>query len=120
FTGFWHFNEEMKTQYPNEFISEQPGIANNWLEIIAAGQKLQPPSIVVKRTVYEQLGGFFGVHYGEDWEMWVRIAAHYPVGHSPKRLARYRIQRNNISSAYFLSGQHIKDISKVINTIQQY
>lgn len=120
YTGFWHFNEETGIQYPNETVLKQPGIIKDWLEILAIGQKLQPPSIVVKRSVYENLGGFFGVHYGEDWEMWVRIAAHYPVAHSPRRLARYRIHRNNISSAYFLSGQHIKDISWVINTIQQY
>jgi len=31
--------------------------------------------MVVKREVYEKLGGFYGVEYGEDWEMWVRIAA---------------------------------------------
>jgi len=120
YTGFWHINEEGEERYPNEVILQEAGIINDWLTIIAQGQKLQPPAIVVKRSVYEKLGGFFGVHYGEDWEMWVRIAAHYPVAHSPERLARYRIHNNNISSRYFLSGQHIKDIAFVIKTIRQY
>jgi hypothetical protein len=120
YTGFWHFNEKEGWRYPNETILSESGIINNWLSIIATGQKLQPPAMVVKRSVYEKLGGFFGVHYGEDWEMWVRIAAHYPVAHSPERLAQYRIHNNNISSRYFLSGQHIKDIAFVIKTIQQY
>ena len=120
YTGFWHFNEKEGRRYPNETILSERGIIDNWLSIIAKGQKLQPPAVVVKRSVYEKLGGFFGVHYGEDWEMWVRIAAHYPVAHSPKRLAQYRVHNNNISSKYFLSGQHIKDISIVIKTIQEY
>ena len=28
--------------------------------------------------------------YGEDWEMWVRIAAHHPVWYEPEPLAVYR------------------------------
>jgi glycosyltransferase involved in cell wall biosynthesis len=120
YTGFWHVNEAGEERYPNEFVLSEPGIINDWLTIIAQGQKLQPPAIVVKRSVYEKLGGFFGVHYGEDWEMWVRIAANYPMAHSPERLAQYRVHSNNISSRYFLSGQHIKDIAFVIKTIQQY
>jgi GT2 family glycosyltransferase len=53
------------------------GVLNDWLYKIATGQRLQPPSMVVRREVYEQLGGFDQriTNYGEDWEMWVRIAA---------------------------------------------
>ena len=58
--------------------------------------------------------------YGEDWEMWVRIAANFPVAHSPKPLALYRIHKNNITSRSFLSGQSITDIKKVIDIIQEY
>ena len=76
--------------------------------------------MVVRRAVYEKLGGFFAVHYGEDWEMWVRVAAHFPVAHSPKRLAYYRVHENNITSRYFLSGQSITDALTVIDIIQQY
>ena len=38
------------------------------------------PSIVVRRSVYERLGSFDRrLVCAEDWEMWVRIAAHYPI-----------------------------------------
>ena len=97
------------------------GIVDDFLLRSATFQKLDPPAIVVKRTVYEQLGGFFAVHYGEDWEMWTRIAAHYPVAYSPKCLAAYRIvENNNISHWSIISGQNIQDMLKVINIIQQY
>ena len=76
--------------------------------------------MVVKRSVYEKLGGFYAVHYGEDWEMWVRIAAHYPVAHSPRKLALYRVHQNNITSRYFLTGQSMTDVLKVLDLIQKY
>lgn len=101
-------------------IQNQPGIIQNWLEIIATRQRLQPPAIVVKREVYEKLGGFFAVHYGEDWEMYTRIAANYPVAYSPKYLAKYRVHGDNITSQSYLKGQHIKDLKTVIEIIQNY
>ena len=101
-------------------LLEEPGLLPNWLETIATRQRLQPPAIVVKREVYEKLGGFFAVHYGEDWEMYTRIAAHYPVAYSPKYLAQYRVHQNNITSRAYLKGQHIDDLKKVIEIIQHY
>jgi len=120
YTGFWNVHENGNIYSSNEFVLKEPGIINNWLTIISQSQKVQTPAMVVKRKVYEKLGGFFAVHYGEDWEMWVRIAAHYPVAHSPKKLAQYRMHDNNITAKYFLSGQNIKDITTVINYIQNY
>ena len=121
FTGYTDIDANNKLLYDNKkILDEPPGIIDNWLIEISRSQKIQPPSIVVKRNVYEQLGGFFAVHYGEDWEMWARIAANFPVAHSPRHLALYRIHDNNITSRSFLSGQCITDINKVIDIIQEY
>jgi hypothetical protein len=50
------------------------------------------PSIVVLRSVYEQLGGFDDrLACAEDWEMWVRVAACFPVYHEERPLACYRL-----------------------------
>ncbi|MDF5729533.1 MAG: glycosyltransferase family A protein [Rhizonema sp. PD38] len=72
----------------------ESGVLSNWLEQIATGQRIATPSIVVRRSVYEQLAGFDRriVCYGEDWEMWVRIAARYPVAYEPEPLAVYRFK----------------------------
>jgi glycosyltransferase involved in cell wall biosynthesis len=121
-TSFLHVDENDNVIYqkhPN--IANEPGLLKNWLVRIAQGQKLQPPSVVVKRSVYEQIGGYFGMHYGEDWLMWVRIAKDYPFAYTPLPLARYRIHDDyNITALSFKSGQHIKDIQKAINLIQNY
>jgi glycosyltransferase involved in cell wall biosynthesis len=120
FTGFVFVDELNERLYDNHELLTEPGILQNWLVRIANSQLIQVPAMVVRRSVYEKLGGFYGVHYGEDWEMWARIAASYPVAHSPERLALYRVHRDNITSRYFLTGQSMTDAMQVVNTIQHY
>ena len=46
---------------------------------------------MVKREVYERVGGFHpDLYYGLDWEMWKRIAAAVQVWHEPQPLVCYR------------------------------
>jgi glycosyltransferase involved in cell wall biosynthesis len=120
FTGFTFVDEQNLRLYDNKELLNEPGLLDNWLHNIARSQLIQPPAMVVKRSVYERLGSFYAVHYGEDWEMWVRIAAHYLVAHSPRKLALYRVHQNNITSRYFLSGQSMTDVLKVLDLIQNY
>jgi hypothetical protein len=69
------------------------------------------------------LGGFFGVNYCEDWEMWIRIAAHFPVAYSPQCLAMYRCGQENrisITSNSFIRGDNFANINKAIEIVQGY
>lgn len=98
-------------------IAPVAGVLPNWLEQIARGQRLQPPSIVVRRDVYERLGGFDDriLSYGEDWEMWTRIAAHYPVWYEPEPLALYRLRAASLSRGAMSTGQNIRDLACAIS-----
>lgn len=121
FTNFCHIDEKGNIMSVNEETPKNIGLIKDFLPQIATINVIQPPAIVVKRKVYERLGGFFGVHYGEDWEMWVRIAANYPVAYSSKCLAMYRYLRyNSISNSSLQSGQNSKDMLTVIDIIQNY
>jgi glycosyltransferase involved in cell wall biosynthesis len=120
FTGYNYIDENGERLYDNDKLSDEPGIVKDWLDEIAQSQKIQSPSIVVKRSVYEEMGSFYGIHYGEDWVMWVRISSKYSIVHSPSLLAKYRIHNSNITSRYFLSGQSMKDIDIAIGIIQNY
>lgn len=96
---------------------EQPraGVLEGWLERIALGQRLQTPCMVVRRSVYETLGSFdTRLRYGEDWEMWVRIAAHFPVWYEPKVLARYRVHKHSSSAADLRTGANVAALRQVI------
>ena len=98
-------------------VAPVAGVLPNWLEQIARGQRLQPPSIVVRRDVYERLGGFDDriQSYREDWEMWTRIAAHYPVWYEPEPLALYRLRAASLSRGAVSTGQNIRDLACAIS-----
>ena len=78
---------------------------------IAAGLSVQPPAMVVRRAVYERLGSFDARLRvaGEDWEMWTRIASHYPVWYEPEPLALYIRRPGSLISASVRSGAAISD-----------
>lgn len=120
FTDFNYVDELDNKLYLDPEILPAPGLIEDPISFIAEKQRIQPPAMVVKRSVYEKLGSFFAVNYGEDWEMWARIASAFPVAHSPKHLACYRVHNNNITTRSLLNGQNIKDIIKVIGIIQNY
>lgn len=120
FTDYYYVDTNGKGMYADERLLKKPGVLKDWLLYIGYKQRIQPPAMVVKRTTYEQLGGFYAVKYGEDWEMWARIAANYDVAHSPRYMACYRVHNNNITGQSLASGQNIKDIIKVLGIIRGY
>jgi hypothetical protein len=92
------------------------GLLENWHETLALGQRLQAPSIAVRREVYERLGGFDHRirYYGEDWEMWTRVAAHYPVYYLTEPLASYRMHLRSLSGRSTRTGENIQDLRTAI------
>jgi GT2 family glycosyltransferase len=99
---------------------DKVGILPNWLLRIAERQCTQYACMVVRREVYERLGSFYGANYGEDWEMWVRIARYYPVAYTPEILAEYRTHTTSISSNKAQQGHIVRDLSLIIAAIQQH
>lgn len=100
----------------------QSGVLDNWLERIAIELPLQPPSMVVRRSVYEALGGFDRrmASCGEDWEMWTRIAAHYPVGYEAEPLALYRDRSNSLTKRSVRTGRNIQDVRQATEITRAY
>jgi len=100
---------------------ETPGILENWIEKIAVSQRIQPSSIGVKRSTYEQLGGFCPqAKSAADWEMWTRICAHYAIGYEPQILAAYRLHLSSWTSRLIQRGENISDTLKSIEISQSY
>ncbi len=122
FTNYSFISREGSViQFQKENLADVPTLLPNFITQIGKTQLIQPPAIVVKRDVYEQLGGFYAVKFGEDWEMWCRIAQRFPIAYSPKVLAQYRIANTGgISYKAFQTGENFEDIKKVIDIIQHY
>lgn len=116
-----YMNEQGHWQEFSTLEQTQSGTLPNWLERIAIHQRIQTPSIVVRRSVYEQLGGFdHRISWAEDWEMWVRIAAQYPVWYEPKPLAAYRIHSSSSTGRHAYTGENIRDLVRAIEIIKPY
>jgi alpha-1,3-rhamnosyltransferase len=62
-------------------------------------QKFYIPALTVmmRRNIVVQLGGFDERLLIEDWDMWIRISYHYPVLYVNEELACYRIHKRSLS-----------------------
>jgi glycosyltransferase involved in cell wall biosynthesis len=101
--------------------SHSAGVLESFLERIAVSCIIQTPSIVVKRSVYENLGGYcLELFHAGDWEMWKRIGAYYPVWYEPQPLACYRMHPASHSSSLVKSGANIANIRQSIELSQLY
>lgn len=100
----------------------ESGILSDALERFVSRHPVQTPSIVVRRCVYENLGGFDRrmASCGEDWEMWVRIAAHYPIWFEPEPLAIYRSSSTSLSAKAMRTGQNLRDVRLATQLIKPY
>jgi hypothetical protein len=100
---------------------ESAGLLEGWHEKITACQMVQCPAVVVRRAVYENLGGFLPrFRYSLDWEMWQRIAAHYAWWFEPTILAAWRIHPASATSRLQLEASDTKEVGEMINLTMTY
>src|SRR6266853_2567777 len=99
----------------------QSGLLPDLVERLTVEQRIQTPAAVVRREVYEALGGFDRrLSWTEDWEMWARIAMHYPVWYEAEPLALYRIHDTSNSSRYAGTGEDLRDLKRLFEIIEGY
>lgn len=102
---------------------EQPksGILENSLERLALEQRIMTPSMVVRRQVYETLGGFDRrLICAEDWEMWVRVAAHYPIWYEVEPLAVYRMHSHSNTGRHIRTAEDMRYTRLAIDIFSTY
>jgi glycosyltransferase involved in cell wall biosynthesis len=114
-------DERGRLIWTSDLERQESGVLDNWLARIAVRQLIQTPSIVVRRQVYETLGTFdTRLSWVEDWEMWVRIAAHRPIWFEVEPLAVYRLHGTSNSSRHTRTGENLRDVRRAIAIIQSY
>jgi glycosyltransferase involved in cell wall biosynthesis len=115
-------DEHSHWQHISELEQQESGVLpSSWLDLIAGFQRIQTPSIIVRREVYEKLGGFDYrlATNAEDWEMWLRIAANYPIWYEVEPLAMYRQHSGSITKTNVKNGkyvQQLRDSAKIFLT----
>jgi glycosyltransferase involved in cell wall biosynthesis len=74
---------------------------NVWSELVKRNAIDCPSSVMVRRECFDRVGLFDRTLRSiEDWDMWLRIAAEYPLAVIPEPLTHYRQVPNSMSKNY--------------------
>ncbi len=100
---------------------ETPGILEDWAERIGTFCRTQFVATVVARRAYEDVGGFCDrMATAADWEMWKRLACHYPTWYEPEVLACYRQSERAASSGSIATGQRLRNSAATLPLARAY
>lgn len=65
------------------------------------GCHITTSAIMLRKSVFETVAPFQQAAVpGEDWDMWMRVAAEYDLAYVPDTVANYRVHGTSITSAY--------------------
>jgi hypothetical protein len=93
-----------------------PGVLEDWLRHVFEQLSVQCSAIIVRRDVYETLGGFDPeFRYALDWDMWKRIAVRHPIWFHPEPLACYRMHEASETARQRPDGTHLEEIFRSID-----
>lgn len=70
----------------------------NMYESLLVENVILAVTVVTRKECFDKVGFFDDSLKYEDYDMWLRIAKHYPIGYIDKPLAYYRIHDANISN----------------------
>lgn len=121
FCRFAHIDESGNWQGLGPLEQKHSGLLVHWLERVSTGHHVECPAVVVKRSVYERLGYFSReLNFALDLEMWIRIAAHYPVGYEPAILACYRHHAGTETKRLEQAGGNMMDVVRALKQCRTY
>jgi glycosyltransferase involved in cell wall biosynthesis len=99
----------------------QPGILQDWAQRIVVECRVQFSAMTVRRQVYESLGGFCAAALSTfDWEMWKRVAVHYPVIFIPDVLAGIGRDASAQTSRLIRSGEQVRHALATVEITERY
>ncbi|AKG21003.1 glycosyltransferase family 2 protein [Calothrix sp. 336/3] len=79
----------------------QSKVEGNVLDKVLLSNPIPCSSVMIRRQCFAEVGVFDrNLRSIEDWDMWIRIAARYPLGVIPEALMYYRQVPNSLSKNY--------------------
>lgn len=103
FCTAYEFREGDKAPYPSfhysEFKANWTGCIDNYFRHALKHPIVTASSVVVPKMILETLGGFYdNLRYGEDLELWARIAKKYSIAYINSIEAVYNLVADNRSN----------------------
>ena len=106
----------------SELEAEEPQVlGGDFRERELVDQRIQFAGIMVRRSVYEELGGFrpeFKLCL--DWDMWKRVVLHWPVYYDPEPLACYRLHPRSAYARAVQTGESVAEERQSIRMALAY
>lgn len=97
------------------------GVWTGVLEAQAVSNRIRPPGIVVRRSVYGRIGGYRGdLPHAADWEMWTRLAATGPIVFVDEVLSCYRRHGASDTAERVRTGANIRERVTAIGMVNQH
>jgi len=120
--GLAHGNISYIDQHGTPFTPDSPyqtDISGNCFPELFMGNRIAVLTVLIKKECVANVGFFDeDFKYADDYDMWLRISRHYPLGHIDKCLAAYRKHPGGISSDIIT---HNADVLRVLEkTLKQY
>lgn len=90
------------------------GIQNTNMYFLLLTRPIIPAlTVMVRKQILDEIGGFDEKLVYEDFDMWLRVAQKYPIGYIDMPLALYRVHDKNISNnALFMMKGLFQTIKK--------
>lgn len=93
-------------------VRTSPGVVSDIVERLAVHCCAFPSATIVRRDVYQELGGYLTdkkMEISADWEMWLRIASRFAIWYEPRPYLLYRAHENSMSVIQVRSGKLLTD-----------
>jgi hypothetical protein len=98
-SGLWVGFSELEARRPQV-------LGKDFVRRLLVDQRMQFVGTIVRRSMYEQLGGFRPeLTLCLDWDMWKRIAVHAPIFYDPEPLACFRLHETSAHGKAVRAGR---------------
>lgn len=99
-----------------DVVTERPREA---VKRLLRGNTVVCSSVMIRKSALDEVGGFRQECMpGEDWEMWLRLAARYNVIYTRSILAKYRIHDQSLTAKFELSpyeAAHVRTLHSLFD-----
>jgi glycosyltransferase involved in cell wall biosynthesis len=105
-----------------ELESERPGLlGRRFVERQLVGQRIQFVGMLVRRAVYQALGGFRpDLPLCMDWDMWNRVALSQQLFYDPEPLACFRVHDASAWARSLRDGRGVAEKRRLIGITATY
>ncbi|GAA4373017.1 glycosyltransferase [Hymenobacter koreensis] len=96
YSDVWHMNEQSERLEKSFFESyEALPIEGEFFEPLILGNFIPALSVLVRRSVYENVGNYDESLSFEDWDMWLRVSRSYGIAYIPQKCGSYRLHNQS-------------------------